>query len=397
MRSVRADPQHRLDPTPLASRMDSSHASNMVTRHRASRELNSRIHAVPWLYVFMALSVLGCQQSGNQSAFRWPWQTAQAPSQQPAAQVATGRTPEQAELSQLVELMKRENEQSRLSEEQRGRLARLTELAKSQAQRETQTLQDRQQQQLQKLQEQTDQLAQQRQELRNLGDLRRKSLELDANNRDLHSQLARSQQQTRLFEDQLKLTRQQLQETTEQLSGAMESKLASDNRASALNASLQRRGSANISANRSAQQKLAPVTIAGLEVRQDGDVIRIELPSHQLFESYSATLTSGATQLIDQVAGSVAAEYSQQKIGVEAHTDNAQLQGEAWRSNHQLSAAQAMAVFEQLVQRHGFSSQQLFVLGHGPNYPIVSNATPAGQQRNRRVELVIYPETAGAR
>ena len=54
-----------------------------------------------------------------------------------------------------------------------------------------------------------------------------------------------------------------------------------------------------------------------------------------------------------------------------------------------------MAIFDQLVERHQFAPQQLFVLGHGPNYPVASNATPAGQQRNRRVEIVIYPETFG--
>ena len=39
------------------------------------------------------------------------------------------------------------------------------------------------------------------------------------------------------------------------------------------------------------------------------------------------------------------------------------------------------------------SPDQLFVVGHGPNHPVVSNASDAGQARNRRIELVIYPET----
>jgi flagellar motor protein MotB len=51
-----------------------------------------------------------------------------------------------------------------------------------------------------------------------------------------------------------------------------------------------------------------------------------------------------------------------------------------------------MTVYDVLVNRTRLQGNQLFVAGHGSNHPIVSNATPEGKQRNRRVELVIYPE-----
>jgi outer membrane protein OmpA-like peptidoglycan-associated protein len=34
-------------------------------------------------------------------------------------------------------------------------------------------------------------------------------------------------------------------------------------------------------------------------------------------------------------------------------------------------------------------------VAHGANHPVVSNATAAGRTRNRRMELVIYPERIG--
>jgi outer membrane protein OmpA-like peptidoglycan-associated protein len=37
----------------------------------------------------------------------------------------------------------------------------------------------------------------------------------------------------------------------------------------------------------------------------------------------------------------------------------------------------------------------MFVVGFGANHPLYSNADPAGQAANRRVELVIYPDRAG--
>jgi chemotaxis protein MotB len=56
---------------------------------------------------------------------------------------------------------------------------------------------------------------------------------------------------------------------------------------------------------------------------------------------------------------------------------------------------QAAAVMEQLVARGRIRANQCFVTGHGGNYPIYSNAHPDGKARNRRVELVIYPERPG--
>jgi outer membrane protein OmpA-like peptidoglycan-associated protein len=37
--------------------------------------------------------------------------------------------------------------------------------------------------------------------------------------------------------------------------------------------------------------------------------------------------------------------------------------------------------------------RQLFVVGHGSSHPIVSNATDAGRARNRRIDIVVYPDT----
>jgi chemotaxis protein MotB len=48
---------------------------------------------------------------------------------------------------------------------------------------------------------------------------------------------------------------------------------------------------------------------------------------------------------------------------------------------------------DQLVRRNGVPMQQLFVIAHGPNHPLADNQSPAGRADNRRIELVIYPET----
>ena len=101
----------------------------------------------------------------------------------------------------------------------------------------------------------------------------------------------------------------------------------------------------------------------------------------------------GAAQLIDSVAADILRNYPRQRIGVEGHTDGDPSTSREYPSNHHLSIARATTVYNELTGRLRFSPKQLFVIGHGSNHPIVSNATPAGKARNRRVELVIYPET----
>ena len=61
----------------------------------------------------------------------------------------------------------------------------------------------------------------------------------------------------------------------------------------------------------------------GLDVRQDGDVIRIDIPADKLFKSGTSNLMTSAAPLLDQVADSIGRNYRKQRIGIEGHTDNA--------------------------------------------------------------------------
>ena len=222
--------------------------------------------------------------------------------------------------------------------------------------------------------------------------LQERSNSLDNNNQQMHALLAQTEQQAKLDRDQLEALRDQLRTVTAQLAQSRTEKEASDKRAQALNASMRRQGGVTIEANNSLQQTLPAVNIAGVFVRRDGNVIRIELPGSSLFEPGTARLRPGAANLISDAAGEIARTYPDQMIGVEGYTDNDTVAGSQWQNNHALSVSRAMAVYDVLVARTRLQGNQLFVVGHGPNNPVVSNATPEGKQRNRRVELVIYPD-----
>ena len=129
-----------------------------------------------------------------------------------------------------------------------------------------------------------------RQALGRYGELGERAKELDRNNRDLYTQMAQIQQRSQLLEDQNYLLRQRLKETSDQLASAMQSGQVAEQRLQAVQASTVRRGGATITANSSLKRNLTAVTVPGLNIRQDGELVRIELPADQLFENGTATL-----------------------------------------------------------------------------------------------------------
>lgn len=240
--------------------------------------------------------------------------------------------------------------------------------------------------QLDRLQQQQVALSRQNQELQG------RAGALDRDNQELETLLAQSRQRAQVVEDQLALVRQQLGGVTSQLAQLREEKEEADKKAQALTASMRRQAGISIRPNNSFLNTLPAIQIPDVHVRRDGDVIRIELPADRLFEFGTARLRPEGARLITDVAAELLRTYPNQILGVEGHTDSDPIGNNLWRNNHHLSIAQALAVHELLLAQTRLQAGQLFVVGHGGNHPVVSNATGAGKQRNRRVELVVYPE-----
>ena len=218
---------------------------------------------------------------------------------------------------------------------------------------------------------------------------------LDRDNQHNEALLAQQQQQTKLLEDRLAAVTEQLRSTTAQLAQVQNDKQEVDSKAKALTASLRRQAGVSITPNNSFLQTLPAIRYPDVHVRRDGDVIRIELPGNQLFDPGSARVRPAAMNMIADVAVEIRRTYPDQLLGIEGHTDSDPVTGGQYRTNHELSAARALAVYDVLVNSQRYRPEQLFVVGHGPNHPVVSNGTLEGKQRNRRVELVIYPDRLG--
>lgn len=224
--------------------------------------------------------------------------------------------------------------------------------------------------------------------------LNNRTAALDGDNQQLSAQLAQERQRSKVLEEQLVAVREELAGATTQLTQLRDEKSESDQKVQTLNASLHRRGGATITPNNSLLADLPQFSNPDLRVRRDGDVIRVEIPADLLFEPGESRLRPGASEAIRTTTLDLLRTYPQQMLGIEGHTAPTP-PGGRWRSNHELSTVWALVVQDVLIQQAGVRPEQLFVAGHGANHPVVSNATSEGQQRNRRIELVVYPERVG--
>jgi len=154
----------------------------------------------------------------------------------------------------------------------------------------------------------------------------------------------------------------------------------------------------------------------------------LRLPEDILFDSGSATLTANGRNAIAALATGLEAivpchadmpaltepECDPKRHGrieamlIEGHTDDVPVgSASRFRDNWQLSAARAIATYEELagrslvdLARNHRGETLIGVSGYGEERPVASNATAAGRRANRRIDirfLMAAPERPGAR
>jgi flagellar motor protein MotB len=226
-----------------------------------------------------------------------------------------------------------------------------------------------------------------------LAELQRRVQQLDDNNRQLTTQLAQAQQQARASAERADLLAKQLSDASTQYRQLAATSQQYANQAIGMQASMSARGGARLTANNSLASSAAGLQIAGARVIPEGDLIRIRVAGDQLFAPGTIQMNPAGTAVLDQIAAALTRQFPRQRVAVEGHSDTTQLYGGTYATPTQLAGGQAQAVMDQLIRRGGVPMQQLFVIAHGPNHPIADNQTPAGRAENRRIEVVIYPET----
>jgi outer membrane protein OmpA-like peptidoglycan-associated protein len=126
---------------------------------------------------------------------------------------------------------------------------------------------------------------------------------------------------------------------------------------------------------------------SGVSVTRVGDNITLNMPGNITFATDSSDLNAGFYEVLNSV-GLVVNEFEQTVIEVAGHTDSTGTDA----YNQQLSERRASSVAAYLTTRDVLYDR-IIEVGMGEARPIADNATDAGRQQNRRVELTLVPLT----
>jgi outer membrane protein OmpA-like peptidoglycan-associated protein len=122
---------------------------------------------------------------------------------------------------------------------------------------------------------------------------------------------------------------------------------------------------------------------ATVRLARDGDLQRLVMVLHGLFSDRKTTLSPEGGKALDAVKD-LLGKYPTYPLQLTGYTDD---QGKP-DDLVALSLARANAVYWALVSR-GIDPKRISVDGKGAANPLADNATPAGREANRRVELAV--------
>lgn len=122
-------------------------------------------------------------------------------------------------------------------------------------------------------------------------------------------------------------------------------------------------------------------------IRKEGVVV--SLREAGFYPSGSATLLPGSGKVLAQIAGVIRPHDN--AVRIEGYTDNVPIHNAKFDSNWDLSTARASGLVKIFITQYGFDPARLSAAGYAQYHPFASNATAAGRQQNRRVDVVILP------
>lgn len=130
----------------------------------------------------------------------------------------------------------------------------------------------------------------------------------------------------------------------------------------------------------------------GLTVEQRDGKVYVSMENKLLFQSGSWKIGVEGKQAVAQL-GEVLAENPEINVLIEGHTDNDAFTGKGDISgNWDLSTKRATAIVNILQENKAINAESLTAAGRSEYAPIVSNDTPEGKGKNRRIEVILTPK-----
>ena len=132
----------------------------------------------------------------------------------------------------------------------------------------------------------------------------------------------------------------------------------------------------------------------GLTVEQRNGKVYVSMENKLLFGTGSYAVGVEGRKAVVEV-GKVLGENPEISVLIEGHTDNDKILGNIGggiESNWDLSTKRATAIVNILVENKTIDKKNLTAAGRGEFAPIMSNDTPEGKAKNRRIEIILTPK-----
>jgi chemotaxis protein MotB len=131
----------------------------------------------------------------------------------------------------------------------------------------------------------------------------------------------------------------------------------------------------------------------GLTVNQRDGKVYVSMENKLLFESGSWAVGPEGKKVV-LLVGSVLAQNPDISVLIEGHTDNDKFAGAVGQieNNWDLSTKRATAIVTILSENKGVKKDNLTAAGRGEFAPLMSNDTPEGKAKNRRIEIILTPK-----
>ncbi|QKG57604.1 OmpA family protein [Hymenobacter sp. BRD128] len=134
-----------------------------------------------------------------------------------------------------------------------------------------------------------------------------------------------------------------------------------------------------------ADVKLPEVNLSGVTVRGNEDYEVYGLEEKVLFDTNKATIKPSAAEALKQISASISKRYPGKDVRVLGFAD---ARGDK-SYNRALSQQRAEAVKNYLITTNKLPADHLSTEAFGESQPAATNATAAGRQENRRVEIAV--------